>query len=281
MAEGSETGSDKGRTMAQPHLRRPAVHPITANVPLAPEPIDQPTSLWPTFALTSAQRAAIRAGQRSDPPRWLLTTQLAPLTSGEVVLSPVDDRTGTAGATAVDPLGAAPTGTKSIRTIGPQPGPSSGARAPNTGAPARPRIATAQLAPPGAAPPSNSGARVQQATGRMAPGVSPPQIWAPTPPGQGATPTVVDGAGQEVAWAALTLSGLALLICWLSVLLTALGLIPLGLAVAGVVTGYIAQRRTVRATAERRLAVLAVTLGYLGAIASVGFVLFVATHGSP
>jgi hypothetical protein len=78
----------------------------------------------------------------------------------------------------------------------------------------------------------------------------------------------------------VSLSTLAVLVCWLAILLTLLGLAPLVLALAGAVVGHIAQGRTTQATAERRLALVGIILGYLGVIASVGVMIFAATHGA-
>ncbi len=269
--------------MAHAYPRQPPVRPVVMSVPLAPTPDDQPSSQWPTFALTPAQRKYIRDSQRDDPPRWLLTAPLTTSAAPEVTLPARNDATGTLGGMATD----APTGARapvrSIRMSGPQPGPVGATpRAPATPTQAPPshaRVATAQRP---TTPPATQGPRRPPAA-RTAPGVSPPPIWSPAAPGQGAAQPMASTnstPGQGVAWATVTLSTIALLICWLAVLVAPLGLVPLGLAIAGVIAGHIAQRRTAPATGERRLALTGVTLGYVGAIASVAFLVFAATHGA-
>lgn len=291
--------------MAQAHPRRQVGLPPADVIPLTPTPSDQRSSQWPTFELTPAQRGVIRASSAPHGAQapWLLTTPLTAPTAAEVTLPEVPlspaatDATGTLTGGARAALVGAAAPSRSIRTSGPQAGPAARVGAGGAAVPARAatptgrlaalqtgalvgggRVAPAQQAPQRAVgqPPAHTG---PAGVGPRQGGANRAPIWSPMPTGQGMAPSLPDVIGQRLAWVAISLSMLAALICWLSILLATLGLFPLALAVAGVICGSIAQRRTLRRSSERRLAVTGITLGYLGAIASLGLLVFVVTHG--
>ena len=289
--------------MGQANQRWPGGRPPADEVPLLPTPADGQASQWPGFALTPAQRAAIRASgtARGDQAPWLLTTRLAPPTAAEVMLPagpvppPAPDATGTLTGAPRAATVAATASSRSIRMSGPQPGPLGGAAgatptgrlvAARPGPPSGVRVASAQQAPqravgppPAQRGPVAGGAPRGPAVGAGNVPANRPPVWSPMPGGQGLAPSAPDALGQRLALTSVTLSVVAVLICWLAVLAPPLGLFPVALAVAGVIVGHVARRRMSRGGAERRLALTGVTLGYLGAIASVGFLLFVVSHG--
>ncbi len=253
--------------MAQAYHRQAPNHAGNREIPLVPVPEEGANNQWPTFSLNAAQLSAIS----NHPAGWLLTVALPPLTSDEVVL----------------PGGASPTFalTAGSRTIGPQAAPAGANRSQGApGSPGQPAPASGRMSPRGGrvapaqvAPPSGVAKPMGQAFPTAA---NPPPAWTPMPTARGnVAPPALDAVGQAVAWASLTLAGMAVVFCWLALLAAPLGLIPAVLAVAGVVTGHIAQARTLRATLEHRLAVVGTCLGYLGALATVGCLLFTVFHG--